>query len=85
LRAVIPPHHIHNDSHKCEERRERVSALPETTSALDINRDDLAAIVKPAGRANPVRDVRGGALGAGAQLRQLEDAVVSAAHPLAAV
>lgn len=46
--------------------------------------EDLAAFVVTAGGADPVRNVRGGALRTGAELRHGHDAIVSAAHALTA-
>ena len=46
--------------------------------------DNLAAFVKAARRANPVRHIRRIALRTFAQLRQFQHAVVGAAHPLPA-
>src|SRR5262245_9827295 len=45
----------------------------------------LAAFIITARRANPVRHVWSGALGASAELRQSQHAVVSAAHTLTAL
>jgi hypothetical protein len=73
-------------------RRHKQSLYPaknskrKTQNWLCARRDaeDLAAFVESAGRAHAVRDVRSIALGAFAQLRELEHAVVSAAHALPA-
>jgi hypothetical protein len=50
----------------------------------DLDRDHLTAFVKAARWADPVRDVRRGALGTGAQLRKRQDTVIRPAHTLAA-
>src|SRR5882672_509757 len=44
------------------------------------DRNDLAPFVEPARRTDPVRHIRSRALGAGAELRELEHAVVSPPH-----
>src|ERR1051325_11996209 len=62
--------------------------LPEPRSCSlrsGCNRDDLAPFVKPARRTHPVGNIRGGALRAGAELRQFEHAVVGTTHPHAAL
>jgi hypothetical protein len=46
--------------------------------------DDLAAFIKSAGRTNPVRNKRRGALRADAQLRQGQNTIIGPAHALAA-
>jgi hypothetical protein len=65
--------------------RFRVLALPNSVLSGRFHRNDLAAFVKAARRANPVRHSGRGALRALVELRQFQDAVVGAAHPLAAV
>src|SRR5258708_2098201 len=54
-------------------------------SGLGGDGNNLAAPVKTAGRAHPVWHVRRRALRAGAQLRQLQNAVISSPHTLAAL
>src|SRR5207247_10446195 len=53
-------------------------------SAAGSHRNHLASLVIAAGGAHPVRHVRGGALGARAQLGQPQHAVIRPAHALAA-
>jgi hypothetical protein len=58
--------------------------MPWNGSSLGLNRQDLAAFVIAAGGADPMRDIRSRALGTSAELRDGHDAIVSAAHALAA-
>src|SRR5438270_581317 len=50
-----------------------------------FDRDNVASLIVAAGGADPVRNIGGGTLRAGAQLRQLEHAIVGPPHPLAAL
>src|SRR5438105_2087143 len=60
------------------------SPAPTERSSPGCDGEDLAPLVVPAGRANPVRHVRRRALRASAQLRNGHHAVVRAAHSLTA-
>src|SRR5438552_13343208 len=59
-----------------------LSALSDLNSGDGLDRQDLAALVEPAGGTDPVWNVGGGALRAGAQLRQFQNAVIGPAHAL---
>jgi len=58
--------------------------LEDGCSGERLDRDHLTPLVMTAGRTNPVRNIRGTALRARAQLRQMKNAVVRAPHPLTA-
>jgi hypothetical protein len=83
--AVVATHDIHCDSHNKDRARRELFGARRGRLGPRLDRDNLSSLVKAASRANPVWNVRRGALRASAQLRQSQNAVVGAAHPLAAV
>jgi hypothetical protein len=80
---MIAAHDIDCDSHKWKNAEPKPDAAQTGLSARR-NGQDLTALVKTAGRADAVRNIRRIALRALAQLRELEDTVISPAHALAA-
>src|SRR5205814_584829 len=78
--SVVATHDIHYDSHKSKERNGRKAGCALEILCPSGDGDDLASFIKAASGADPVRDVRGGTLRAGAELREFEHAIVSAAH-----
>ena len=57
---------------------------PLNGSGSGCDGEDLAALVIPTSRADAVRHIGRGALGAGAQLGQAQHAIIRPAHALAA-
>jgi hypothetical protein len=83
---VVTAHYIHRNAHiKSSAKKEFFSRSGKSGSGRDFHRNDLAAIIKPASRANPVGDEWRGALGTSAQLWQCQGAIIRPAHALAAV
>jgi hypothetical protein len=80
---VVATHDIHCNSHNWPDA-ENGSSTPAESLTPGCDAQNLASFVVAASRANPVGDIRRGALGAGAQLGHGHDAVVSAAHALTA-
>ena len=76
--AVVATHDIHCYAHKDPAERQPARAL-----SAGCDSKNLAALVEAAGRTNTVRDIGRRALRAGAELRQLQDTVISPAHALA--
>jgi hypothetical protein len=69
---------------RIKSNRRTGKSRPAPTSGPGGYGEDLTSLVVAAGRANPVRNVRGGALRTGAELGQFEHAIVGAAHSLTA-
>ena len=82
--AVVATHDIHCDSHKRAGREVLPRASKDRLSSR-FDGEHLPSLVIAASRTNPVGHIRRSTLRAGAELGQSEDAVVGAAHPLAAV
>jgi hypothetical protein len=83
---VVTAHYIHCNAHKENSaEKEFFPRSGKSDSGGDFDGNDLAAIIKPASGADPVRDEGRRALGTSAQLRQGQGAVIGSAHALAAV
>src|SRR5688572_32983260 len=82
LASVVATHHIQRDSHKWKERRRKPTHRAPKSLCSSSNGDNLPALVETTRRTHPMRNVRSRALRTGAQLRQLQHAVVSSPHPL---
>jgi hypothetical protein len=78
IAAEVAAHHVYRNAHKAKERRgvDSTSALHISPLRRGFNRQHLASLVEAAGRANPMWNIRSGALRARAQLGQTQDAVV---------
>ena len=86
FRTPVAAHDIQDYAHKNEKARcENSNRAPSKNGLTEVlDRNDLAAFVKTASGTNAVGNKGSGALRACAQLRQRENAVVGAAHALAA-
>ena len=79
--TVVATHDIHCDSHKDGPCDNRAAARWNWSSSGSYS-NDLASFIIATGRTSPMRHVGSGALRTGAELRQSQNAVVSAAHAL---
>jgi hypothetical protein len=78
LTTVVAAHDIHCDAHSDGSRKRHLGAAERSSAGRD--RQDLTSLVVTTGGTDPVRHIRRCALRARAELRQLEDAVIRAAH-----